>query len=116
MFPFFYAPTFEYPLSGDVTQGIAPSLSVDLQGIPEVEHEVITSVASYGAQLGKLTEAVLLLAEKAGVEGDEIAAVRKIADGVEAAKARAAEAARERAERATARADKLDQMAVRAAG
>ena len=107
MFPFVYSPTFEYPLSGDITQGIAPVFG-DIEGIPEVEHEVVTSVASYGKQLGKLTEAVLALAEKAGLEGEEIDAVREISAGVEAAKGRAASRVRERAEAVAKRAEKLE--------
>ena len=107
MFPFIYSPTYEYPLSGDVVQGISPVFG-DIEGIPEVEHEVVTSVASYGKQLGKLTEAVLALADKVGLEGAEIDAVREIAEGVEAAKVRAAEAVRARAEAAAARAEKLE--------
>ena len=107
MFPFIYSPTYEYPLSGDVVQDVSPVFG-DIEGIPEVEHEVVTTVASYGKQLGKLTEAVLALAEASGVKGAEIDAMREIAEGVEAAKRRAAEAVRARAEAATARAEKLE--------
>ena len=108
MFPFVYAPTYEYPLSGDVTQGISPQFGVEIEGIPEVEHEVVTTVASYGKQLGKLTEAVLALAKKADMlEAPEIVALAEIAEGVETAKGRAREAAEARAARMQARADKL---------
>lgn len=48
MFPFIYSPTYEYPLSGDVVQGISPVFG-DIEGIPEVEHEVVTTVASWQA-------------------------------------------------------------------
>ncbi|WP_420013464.1 hypothetical protein [Tateyamaria sp.] len=102
MFPFFFAPRFEYPLSGDVTQAIAPSFG-DIEGVPEVEHEVITSVASYGKQLGKLTEAMLAVAEKVGLEGPEIDDLREISSGVKEAKGRALEAVRARAEKAAER-------------
>ncbi len=110
MFPFVYSPTYEYPLSGDVIQGISPSFSFEMEGIPEVEYEVCTTVASYGKQLGKLTEAVLALAEMSGVDGKEIDAVRVIAEGVKAAKIRARDAVEARAEKATARAAKLEAM------
>jgi hypothetical protein len=106
MFPFVYSPTFEYPLSGNITQGIAPVFG-DIEGIPEVEHEVITTVASYGKQLGKLTEAVLALADAVGLEGEAVDDVREIAAGVEAAKGRAREAVRERAARMVERAEKM---------
>ena len=99
MFPFTYAPTYQYPLSGDVVQDIAPRF-VDIAGIPEVEWEVITTEASYGHQLGKLTDAVLTLVEKTGLEGPEVDALREIAAGVEAAKGRALVAVRERAAKA----------------
>jgi hypothetical protein len=99
MFPFLYAPTFQYPLSGNVTQEIAPQFG-EIAGIPEVEWEVIRTEASYGTQLGKLTDAVLALADKAGLEGPEIDALREIAAGVEEAKGRALAAVRERAAKA----------------
>ena len=110
MFPFVYAPTFEYPLSGDVSQGISPSFGIYIEGIPEVEHEVVTSVASYGKQLGKLTEAVLALAEKAGLDGPEIAAVREIAEGVAEAKTRARDKVEARAATLQSRAEKLSKL------
>lgn len=111
MFPFVYAPTNEYPLSGDVTQGISPAFGVEIEGIPEVEHEVVTTVASFGKQLGKLTEAVLALAEKADMlAAEEIVALQKIAEGVAGAKQRARQAAEARAERMQARMDALRGM------
>ena len=110
MFPFVYSPTFEYPLSGDVVQGITSSFTWDIEGIPEVEYEVCTSVASYGKQLGKLTEAVLALAGKIGLEGEEIEAVREIVREVEGAKLRVRNAVRARAEKAETRAAKLEAL------
>jgi hypothetical protein len=55
------------PLSGDVTQDIAPSIGGQLGLLninatrscdPELEQRIITEVASYGRQLGWLVEAV----------------------------------------------------------
>ena len=109
MFPFTFAPRFEYPLSGDVTQAIAPSL-LDIAGVPEVEHEVITTVASYGKQLGKLTEALLAVADKIGLEGDEVDDLREIADGVKEAKGRALEAVKARATRIAERVEVLERV------
>lgn len=108
MFPFLYAPTYEYPLSGDVIQGISPSFSWEMEGIPEVEYEVCTTVASYGKQLGKITEALLVIAEQSDLAGPEIDALREIAAGVEAAKLRARDAARERLQKAEERVAKLE--------
>ncbi len=110
MFPFTYSPTFEFPLSGDVRQGISPVFGYEIEGIPEVEAEVVTTVASYGKQLGKLTEAVLAVADKIGMEGKEVEDLRQIAKDVEAAKLRARDAARERAEKVAARAKKLAKL------
>lgn len=110
MFPFVYAPTYEYPLSGDVTQGISPSFGQEIEGIPEVEYEVITTVASYGTQLGKLTDAVLALAEKIDLDGPEVTALQEIADGVEEAKHRAREAVKTRAEKMAVRAARIDAL------
>ncbi|MBV9139520.1 MAG: hypothetical protein JO115_01105 [Pseudonocardiales bacterium] len=61
------------PLSGDVTQDIAPSIGGQLglininatrSGDPGLEHRIITQVASYGRQLGWLLEAVEVLARQ----------------------------------------------------
>ena len=110
MFPVFtYAPTFEYPLSGNVTQAISPSF--EIEGVWEIEHEVVTSVASYGKQLGKLTEAVLALADAIDLPPEAqpaITAVREISEGVEEAKTRAVDALRAKAELAAARLAKVD--------
>ena len=107
MFPFTFAPRFEYPLSGDVTQAIAPGFG-DIEGVPEVEHEVIMTVASYGKQLGKLTEAMLAVADKIGLEGKEIDDLRAMNEGVKEAKGRALEAVRARAEKARERVEVLE--------
>lgn len=106
MFPIVFAPTIEYPLSGDVSQDIAPRF-VDIAGIPEVEWQMITQHASYGTQLGKLTEAVLALAEKIGLEGEEIAAVRQIAASAEQAKEEALASVQDRAAKAAGDVERL---------
>ena len=109
MFPWLInSPIIEYPLSGDVTQDIAPSFFSSMKGTPEIEKEVVTSVASYGDQLGTLIDAVLALACAAGVEGETIEKVRSLDKDVEAAKLRAKEALRARAEETLARLRKLD--------
>jgi len=58
---------FRAPLSGDVNQRItapwfSPSLTVNYAGDAVVEDRVVTRVASYGRQLGWLTEVALALA------------------------------------------------------
>jgi hypothetical protein len=61
------------PLSGDVTQDIAPSIGGQLgllninatrSGDPALEQRIITQVASYGRQLGRLMDAVEVLARQ----------------------------------------------------
>jgi hypothetical protein len=61
------------PLSGDVTQDIATSIGGQLgllninatrSGDPGLEQRIITQVASYGRQLGRLIEAVDVLARR----------------------------------------------------
>jgi len=58
-----WAPMFRAPFSGDVTQEIVPRLfSPDIKGVPAIENKVLTEVASYGTQLGKILEALQTLA------------------------------------------------------
>jgi hypothetical protein len=64
---------FKLPLSGDVSQWINPinswwsgnQISVNLgeSGSHEVEAEILRRVGSYGRQLGKITDAVVVLLE-----------------------------------------------------
>ena len=60
---------FRWPLSGDVNQRItapwfSPSLTVNYAGDPQIEDRVVTQVASYGRQLGWLTEIIIALAHQ----------------------------------------------------
>ena len=60
---------FRAPWSGDVAQRItapwfSPSLTVNYAGDPAVEDRVVTEVASYGKQLGWLTEIAIALAKR----------------------------------------------------
>jgi len=62
---------FKLPLSGDVNQWISPitswfsgnQISVNLgeAGSPETEAEILRRVGSYGRQLGKITDAMIVL-------------------------------------------------------
>ena len=109
MFPFI---NVEFPLSGDVTQAISPSIWGGFKGVPEVELKVFAEVASPGAQLDKLTEAVLLLADQAGLkDAREIKALQEIADGVKRVKAEVAQDVRARADETAAHADRLERIA-----
>jgi hypothetical protein len=67
-------PTFKLPLSGDVVQSINPFTSFMTGGqfglvninmgqstAPEIEADVLTDVASYGKQLGRIGDALIVL-------------------------------------------------------
>jgi len=92
MFNPFALPPFAWnmPLSGDVkdispvSSWFSPQYEFNIAGNAALEKQVITKVASYGKQLGKLTNAVLELAD--GKPGDAVNALRAMADDIEALK------------------------------
>lgn len=70
MFPWFWvwAPQVQFPLSGNVTQDIEPVFSAFFKGIkPQAGNarieERAVNVASYGRQLGLLTDLLIEVAE-----------------------------------------------------
>lgn len=84
---------FRAPLSGDVSQDYrpvtswwSPQLEFNFAGDQKVEAEVVRSVASYGKQLGILTEAVLALAKDSN--SPEVARLQQLAEEVGAVKKR----------------------------
>ncbi|PNE12423.1 MAG: hypothetical protein CR217_03380 [Beijerinckiaceae bacterium] len=69
-------PMFKLPLSGDITQSINPwtaifnptggqyglvNITLGQSSAPEVEADVLSDVAGYGKQLGRIGDAVLVL-------------------------------------------------------
>lgn len=79
---------FRLPLSGDVNQRItapwfSPSLTVNYAGDPVVEDRVVTEVASYGRQIGWLTEIVLALAKKESPPDDALGQLKEAAEKIE---------------------------------
>lgn len=71
MFPWFWvwAPHLQFPLSGNVTQDIEPVFHAFFKGIkPQAGHarieERAVNVASYGRQLGLLTDLLIEVAER----------------------------------------------------
>ena len=67
-------PTFKLPLSGDVVQSINPfaafmtggqfglvNISMGQSSEPKIEEEVLSDVASYGRQLGRIGDALIVL-------------------------------------------------------
>jgi len=91
MFPWFpFYPSFRSLWSGDVTQDIDPvtnwfSPRIEVfRGDPRIEREVVTKVASYGRQLGLLSNAVLELAEEP--DGPAVEKLRALVDQIEEVK------------------------------
>src|ERR1700678_4311587 len=67
-------PTFKLPLSGDVVQSINPftafmtggqfgliNINMGQSSEPDVEAEVLSDVATYGKQLGRIGDALIVL-------------------------------------------------------
>lgn len=72
-------PVFKLPLSGDVVQSISPftafmspigsqfgliNITLGQSSAPEVEKDVLSDVGTYGKQLGKIGDALLVLVER----------------------------------------------------
>jgi len=105
MYPWlwFWAPQFRAPLSGDVAQRIEPDTQFFFRGIKpgagnaRIEEKAF-SVATYGKQLGLITEILLELSDRSGIQSSNAAAAlaqlkaisREIEDIKEAEYARSA--------------------------
>ena len=81
LFPWNLAPT-------SLNQPILPDwslqhITVNYQGNPAIEKDVASHVASYGKQLGIITEAVLALADGGPDKSKRIERLRKIAKKIE---------------------------------
>jgi hypothetical protein len=103
-------PVFRLPLSGNVTQTINPwnwifspsggqfglvNIELGQSSDPAVEEDVLSDVASYGKQLGRIEDALLLLVARAelvgGLSDDEkkaFAALKEVTDGIAKVKAK----------------------------
>src|SRR6267154_4998149 len=82
---------FRAPWSGDVAQRItapwfSPSLTVNYAGDPVIEDRVVTEVASYGRQLGWLSEIALALANKKAIPEDALHKLEEAGDRIKAIK------------------------------
>ncbi|KAA2242132.1 hypothetical protein [Salinarimonas soli] len=110
---------FNAPLSGAVTQAIAPAV---YKGVPEIEADIVREAASFGRQLGIVSEAVAALAERLDrraaseeplslgpVSADErVDALRTLVVGVDRIKTRNKTAMRAEAQRAMERLREVD--------
>ena len=76
---------WEGPLSGDVNQAFrsfSPTI-VNGQGDPDLEREIVENVATYGKQIGELTDVVLALAKHGKLPASQaLAELEAIAAGV----------------------------------
>ena len=82
---------FRWPLSGNVNERItapwfSPSLTVNYAGDARIEDRVVTEVASYGRQLGWLTEIAIALANKEDPPSETLRRLEKAAEDVETIK------------------------------
>ena len=82
---------FHLPLSGDVNQRItapwfSPALTVNYAGDPVIEDRVVTEVASYGRQVGWLTEIALALAKKQPPPEETLRRLEKASHEIDAIK------------------------------
>ncbi|MCW5746606.1 MAG: hypothetical protein KIT36_10450 [Alphaproteobacteria bacterium] len=92
MTPFDFWPwTARLPLGGDVAQAIAPltnlfspTVELNFAGNRRIEGDVVCNVASYGKQLGILTDAVLALG--GDDRSDAVQRLRDLADRIETRK------------------------------
>ena len=102
----FWQQVVRLPWSGEVDQHIAPSLfstSINVRGLgePKLEQQIFTEVATYGKQLGELTDVVLSLAEAANLaDCHALKELKAIARDVDKKKQEYRESAQQRAERA----------------
>jgi hypothetical protein len=108
-FPF----TFNFP-SGDVDLGgiFSPNISVSYAGNPAIERDVVENVASFGKQLGVISEALLEIAE--GDPGEKIGRLKEMVADIEDVKERRKRDMKRDAEAAIERLAKLDEPALKA--
>src|SRR4051794_9110687 len=108
-YSFFPTPQTFFPTPQTLDQPINPGWSfggvnINYQGNPSIERDVVEKVASYGKQLGILSEAVLELAGDKTQKGERpIARVREIVARIEALKSESKAALEREARSAMAR-------------
>ncbi|MGQ7848050.1 hypothetical protein ACUNV4_26375 [Granulosicoccus sp. 3-233] len=92
------------PMHGEVDQEILPSwfstnIIVTGLGEPELEQRIVTEVATYGKQLGELTDVVLALAQTIKLTDSEaLQELQTIAEQVESTKRAHRKSVQQRAE------------------
>ena len=102
--PFWWAEMLRAPLSGDVSQRIvaswlSPALTVNYQGNLDIERRVVSEVASFGRQIGWVSEIVDKLAAGEPAPKEALAKLRAAMKEIAAIKEQMrASAAKEAAE------------------
>ena len=75
---------FNFPLSGNVNQRIDPDWffgTIDPEvGDSEIEKEIFLKVASYGKQIGMLTEVLISIADELKLNGDSNTTLSELKD------------------------------------
>ena len=114
-----WANVWRGPFGGDVDQDIAPvtrwfspTIEVNGDGDPELEREILKDAATYGAQLGALTDVVQELAAKARLNSPAAGRLRELSEKVDAVKARHRARAEQRARDALTRLGEQDPRAL----
>lgn len=98
-------PGWSSPLSGDVSQWFkifSPTVTVNGRGEPELEARIVRDVATYGAQLGPLTQLVLAMARGAALPAEQLAKLEAIDLAIQDEKKEFDRGVRDRARRAMA--------------
>ena len=78
--------SFAEPFSGDVSQLFrifSPTITVEGKGDPDLETRIVRDVATYGSQIGQLTEIVLALAANRPPPADAVKKLTEIAADVQ---------------------------------
>ena len=103
---------------GNLNQPILPDwslqrISVNYAGSPEIEREVVEKVASFGKQLGIITDAVLALADGKPKNDKAIVRLREIAAKIEELKNRNKTSLADQAREALERLEKAEPATAR---
>lgn len=92
-------PTFKLPLSGDVVQTISPwtafmspigsqfgliNINLGQSSAPQIEEEVLSDVGSYGKQLGRIGDALIVLLAHLPADTELSPDERKAVDALDA--------------------------------
>ena len=80
-------PSFQWPLSGPVNQRIttswfSPSYTLNYAGDPAIEHRVVSEVASYGRQIGWISEILLALVDHKQIPSHTLAQLKAASEHI----------------------------------